>query len=91
MAAPATLCWCSPNVPSLYSARFKTGPEKFVYTIKCYTEDLMTSKDRVIVGLMYAQAVYYVLNHTWPVTEDEGLALAGRMCVMRFGRHNRRK
>ncbi len=38
-----------------------------------------------------AQASYYVFNHTWPISKDEAVGLSGRLCVMRFGRHNRRK
>ena len=35
--------------------------------------------------------MYFVLTHAWPVSQPEALALSGRLMMMRFGRHNRRK
>jgi hypothetical protein len=40
--------------------------------------------------LTHTQATFYVMTHSWPVSQAEALALSGRMCIIRFGRHNRR-
>ena len=49
------------------------------------------SSTTTTTSFFVSQASYYVMTHAWPVSQPEALTLSGRLCVMRFGRHNRRK